>query len=113
SKKRRFLFISKWGEILDIATAVQNEGHDVKLYIDYKPCREIGAGFVPKTKNWQKHIDWADIIVFDYTGFGKEAEELKRKGKLVIGGTEYTDRLESDRNFGQDEMKRLKIKVLP
>lgn len=60
-RKLRFLFVSKWGDILDIAHAVLREGHEVKLYIDYKPCREVGDGFVPKARNWEKHIDWADL----------------------------------------------------
>lgn len=111
-KKLKFLFVSKWGESLDIAYAVLKEGNDVKMFIDAKSCHEIGYGFVPKIKNWEKHTDWADIIIFDYTGYGKIATELKAAGKLVIGGTEYTDKLELDRNFGQNELKKLKIKIL-
>lgn len=111
--KTNFLFVSKWGEILDIANTVQNEGHNVKMFIDAKSCKEIGYGFVKKINDWEKHIDWADIIIFDYSGYGKKATELRKAGKLVIGGTEYTDRLELDRAFGQDEMKRHKVKILP
>lgn len=111
-KKLKFLFVSKWGETLDIAYAVLKEGNDVKMFIDAKSCHEIGYGFVTKVKNWEKHTDWADIIIFDYTGYGKIATELKAAGKLVIGGTEYTDKLELDRNFGQNELKKLKIKIL-
>ncbi len=111
-KKLKFLFVSKWGESLDIAYAVLKEGNEVKMFIDAKSCHEIGHGFVPKVKNWEKHTDWADIIIFDYTGYGKIATELKAAGKLVFGGTEYTDKLELDRNFGQNELKKLKIKIL-
>lgn len=111
-RKLRLLFVSKWGDILDIAWAAQQEGNDVKLYIDYKPCREVGDGFVVKVRHWKKHIDWADLIIFDYTGYGKVATELRAAGKLVFGGTAYTDMLELDRSFGQDELKRRKIKIL-
>ncbi|MET6990994.1 phosphoribosylamine--glycine ligase [Sediminicola arcticus] len=111
--KRKFLVVSRWGESLDIAYAISQEGNAVKMYIEDKPSREIGYGFVQKVKDWQKHVDWADVIIFDYTGYGKVCSELRAAGKLVIGGTEYTDKLELDRNFGQDELKRHKIKVLP
>ncbi len=111
--KKKFLVVSRWGESLDIAYAISMEGHTVKMYIEDKPSREIGYGFVQKVKDWQKHIEWADIFIFDYTGYGKVCSELRAAGKLVIGGTEYTDKLELDRNFGQDELKRHKIKVLP
>lgn len=110
---KKFLFISRWGESLDIALAVQTEGHTVKMFIDDKASREIGYGFVKKIKDWRKHIDWADVLIFDYTGYGAECEELRAKGKLVFGGTVYTDQLELDRNFGQNELKKHKINTLP
>lgn len=105
--------MSRWGESLDIVNSIQDEGYEVKLFIEDKGCKEIGFGFVPKVNKWEKHIDWADIIIFDYTGYGKIASELRNAGKLVIGGTEYTDRLELDRNFGQSELQKHKIKVIP
>ena len=111
--KRNFLFISRWGESLDIAYATLLEGNPVKLYIEEKPYREIGYGFVTKVLDWKKHIDWADVIIFDYTGFGKVCEELRAAGKIVFGGSTYTDNLELDRNFGQDELKKHKVKTLP
>uniref|UniRef100_UPI0040492428 phosphoribosylamine--glycine ligase n=1 Tax=Gelidibacter sp. TaxID=2018083 RepID=UPI0040492428 len=111
--KKHFLFVSRWGEILDIAYATQNEGNEVKLYTEDKSAKEIGNGFVKKVKDWKKHIDWADVIIFDYTGYGAICSELRAKGKLVFGGNEYTDRLELDRNFGQNELKKHKIKILP
>ena len=110
---KKFLFVSRWGESLDIANTIKIEGHLVKLFIEDKESKEIGFGFVDKVTKWEKHIDWADIIIFDYTGYGKIASELRSSGKLVIGGTEYTDNLELDRNFGQAELKKHKIKVLP
>ncbi|MEZ4792846.1 MAG: phosphoribosylamine--glycine ligase [Gelidibacter sp.] len=113
SFSKKFLFVSRWGEILDIAYATLNEGNDVKLYIEDRGCHEIGTGFVKKVKNWKKHTDWADAIIFDYTGYGKECMELRAKGKLVFGGNEYTDLLELDRNYGQSELKKHKIKTLP
>ncbi|MGE0560741.1 MAG: phosphoribosylamine--glycine ligase [Flavobacteriales bacterium] len=111
-QSRKFLFVSKWGDSLDMANAIQNEGNKVKLFIDYKPAHEIGIGFVPKVRDWKKHVKWADVILFDYTGYGKIATELRNAGKLVIGGTEYSDKLELERGFGQDELKRHKIKTL-
>jgi phosphoribosylamine--glycine ligase len=112
-QKRKFLFISRWGEILDIAFAVLQEGNTVKMFIEDKHSKEIGFGFVPKVSDWRKHIDWADILVFDYTGYGKICDELRAKGKIVFGGSEYTDKLEQDRNFGQAELQKHKVKVLP
>ena len=75
--------------------------------------KEIADGFVPKTDNWEKEVDWADAVIFDDIGFGEQAKKLRDEGKPVIGGTPYTDRLEDDRGFGQDEMKKAGISVIP
>lgn len=110
---KNFLFISRWGETLDIVHTIKQEGHEVKFFIEDKSSKEIGFGFVDKVTRWEKYVDWADIIVFDYTGYGKIASELRAKGKIVFGGTAYTDLLELDRNFGQSELQKHKIKVIP
>ncbi len=108
----RFLIISRWGETLDLAYTLSNEGHSVKMFIEDKAMREVGDGFVKKCRKWRSHVSWADLIIFDYTGYGEEAAELRAEGKLVFGGTPYTDQLELDRNFGQNELKRHKVKTL-
>jgi phosphoribosylamine---glycine ligase len=109
----KFLVVSRWGDSLDIANTIKNEGHEVKMFIQDKESSEVGFGFVKKTLNWERQIDWADIIIFDYTGYGKICEELRAKGKIVFGGSVFTDDLELDRNLGQEVLKKHKIKILP
>jgi phosphoribosylamine--glycine ligase len=111
--KYNFLFISWSGLIGDIAYRIVEEGHEVKYYIDAESEREIGNGFVPKVDSWKDHVDWADVIVFDdVLGHGALAEELRAKGKKVIGGTAYTDKLEDDRSFGQEELKKFGVSII-
>ena len=111
---KKFLFVSISALISDIAWQAKREGHEVKYYIEEESENEIGNGFVDKVKKWEDHVDWADVIVFDDTlGHGKKAHELRQKGKFVIGGTPYSDKLEDDRSFGQDEMKKHGINILP
>ena len=110
---KKILLVSKYGETLDIAVAMQEEGHSLKFFIEEKGCKEIGYGFCPKVTDWKKHVDWADLIIFDYSGYGAICEELRNQGKLVVGGSKYTDLLELDRNFGHQQLKLHKIKVLP
>lgn len=110
----KFLFISWDALITDIAWKVREEGHDVKLYIRSEGDRDVGDGFVPKVDSYEKHVDWADVIVFDDTlGQGPIAQKLREQGKLVVGGTPYTDKLEDDRSFGQEELKKHKINIIP
>ncbi|HYV86057.1 MAG TPA: phosphoribosylamine--glycine ligase [Patescibacteria group bacterium] len=109
----RFLFISKWGLIHDLAWEVQKEGHEVRYHIMSKHDREVGDGFVEKVEKWEEHKDWADVIVFDDCEFGNLPDRLRKEGKAVVGGTPYTDRLEMDRDFGQEEMSAAGLTVLP
>ena len=113
TSQKNILFVSRWGETLDLAYAMQQEGHKIKFYIEDKPSKEIGYGFVPKVSDWTRHQDWADLFIFDYTGYGAICQSLRASGKLVFGGTPYTDKLELDRDFGQEELKKHKIKTLP
>ena len=111
---KKFLFVSMSALITDIAWQVSKEGHAVRYYIDAVDERDIGDGFVTKTLDWRADVDWADVIVFDDTlGQGAEAAALRAKGKLVVGGSAYTDRLEDDRAFGQEELKRCGVNILP
>ncbi len=111
---KNFLFVSLSGLIGDIAWQVQKEGHKVRYFIGSEKERDICDGFVPKTDDWEKDVDWADISVFDDTlGQGAKAKALRTRGKMVVGGTPYTDQLEDDRSFGQDELKRAGVNIIP
>ena len=104
-RPQRFLFVSKWGLIHDLAWEVKKEGNEVRYHIMMKSEREVGDGFVEKVDRWEESKDWADVIVFDDCEFGVVADKLRAEGKAVVGGTPYTDRLEMDRDFGQEEMR--------
>ncbi len=111
---KRFLFVSWDGLIGDIAWQTVKEGHEVKYYIQNADEKEIADGFVSKIEDWRQAVEWADVVVFDdVLGMGSLAEELRRAGKLVVGGTSYTDRLEDDRAFGQQELRAAGVAIIP
>lgn len=111
--KRKFLFVSLESLSGDLAWQIKKEGHEVKAYIKSNDDSDVYDGFFDKVASWKDNIDWADVIIFDDIGFGAEADELRKKGKLIVGGSQYTDRLEKDREFGQSEMKRVGMLTLP
>ena len=54
------------------------------------------------------------MVVFDdVLGHGIEAKKLREQGKCAVGGTPYTDQLEDDREFGQDELKKFGVTIIP
>ena len=110
---KKFLFVSFESLSGDLAWQVQKEGNEVKIFIASESDKDVYDGFLEKVNKWEEFVDWADVVVFDDVGFGKIADSLRKTGKLVVGGSEYTDKLEEDRQFGQEEMKNAGMIVLP
>ncbi len=115
---KKFLFVTNGALAVDLAWKIKQEGNEVRMYVGNEDDQDVGDGFVDKVDDWLGQVDWADVVIFDSVisgpnGFGKVADELRASGKLVVGGSEYTDRLEIDREFGQAEMKSVGMLVLP
>ena len=113
SQSRKFLFVSDIGLIGDLAYAVKNEGNEVRYYIRSKTDKDVADGFVEKTDDWESLKDWAEVIIFDDIGFGNTAERLRKEGRAVIGGSAASDRLELDRDFGHEQLKRAGLQTIP
>jgi phosphoribosylamine---glycine ligase len=108
----KFLFVGDWGLSLDLAWQCQREGHQSKIFIKDADCKDIGDHIVGKSESWEADVAWADVIVFEDTGYGRHQDRLRKEGKLVVGGSELGDRLEDDRDFGQQTLQELGIKTL-
>jgi phosphoribosylamine---glycine ligase len=112
--KYKFLIVSYDALATDLAWTIKKEGNEVKYFIQTEKYKDIGDGFVEKSADWRVDAEWADVIIFDdVLGHGTWAKELRDKGKLVVGGTPYTDMLEDDRSFGQNELKKAGVNILP
>ncbi len=109
----KFLFVSLEALSADLAWHLKKEGHDVKFSIQSQSEKDVGDGFIDKVDSWEPEKDWADVIVFDDIGFGNLAEKLRAEGKNVIGGSPYTDKLEYDRGFGQEELGKVGVSIIP
>ena len=112
-ESKNFLFVSIDALIGDTAWQIVKEGHNVKYYISCDEEKDVADGFVPKVDDWQKEVPWADVIVFDdVLGQGAKAKKLRDEGKLVVGGSPYSDKLEDDRSFGQEELKSAGVNII-
>lgn len=112
----KVLFISTDCIASNIAYLLKQEGHNVKLYIQKKKSRGNFDNLVTKTNNWRKELKWVGqdgLIIFDDTGWGKIQDNLRKKGYLVVGGSELTDKLEKEREFGQKIFKECGLKTVP
>lgn len=110
---RKILCISHFGGMGELCKRLESEGNEVKYFIKDKGSKDIFTGLIGKVDAWEPHVAWADLVILDDSNFGDIVEELHEKGKPVIGGTCYTDKLEMDRGFGQEEMRSAGMTVLP
>ena len=94
-----------------LAQQMALEGHQVMLYIKGPQFRPVFEGIVWKTDDWESAAHEADFTVFDANGDGDRADKLRKAGCKVWGGGKLADRLESDRMFGMDVMKRGGLRI--
>lgn len=105
----KFLMVSNCGEGAHILREIQREGNDVSLYIAQEDWRKNWEGLLPKVEEISP--DQETIVIFDFSGFGEIADELKSRGIPVVGGSSIADRLEQDRMFGLNFMEEAGIRV--
>jgi len=101
--------ISKFCETLDLGMRLQDEGNDVTIYTLTEGESTVGKGLIPIKKK-VGGLD-ADLIINDDVFLGDTSDKLRKEGKSVIGGSEITDRLENDREFGYNIMRACGISV--
>jgi phosphoribosylamine--glycine ligase len=108
------LFISRELIAADLAYQLKKEGCDVKLYIENACDRDCFNGMVRKTNDWRKDLKWVKkdgLIIFDDTGYGEIQDALRKKGYMVIGGSGDGDKLELNRKYGQNVLKKCGVKI--
>ena len=109
------LFISKDLNAGNVARLLVNEGHAVKLFIENKHSRHNLDNMVPRVVNWRAELSWVGkegLIVFDDTGYGKVQDRLRKQGYTVFGGSELGEKMETDREYGQEIMKKCGLKTV-
>ena len=105
----KFFLISNCGEGSHILKMIQDEGNDVRLYIKEPGYQDVWDGLLPKAKKIDPKKD--EVVIFDFSGFGKLADKLKKSGVPIVGASSFADRLEQDRQFGFDVMEGAGIMV--
>ncbi len=112
----RVLFISKELIGADLAYRMKCEGSDVKLYIETPTDRDCFDGMVEKVAHWESELEWVGtegLIVFDDVGYGAIQDDLRAQGYSVLGGSKVGDRLEIDREYGQQILREMGLNVSP
>jgi phosphoribosylamine--glycine ligase len=105
----KFLMISQCGEGAGVLHQIHQEGNDCDLYIKDEGYKTVYDGLLEKTEEIKPDDD--TIVIFDMSGNGEIADNLRKEGHLVYGASLFADDLEENRQFGLDTMKYVGIKI--
>jgi len=108
----KYILISKDGDFLPLLHKMKKAKQEVIAYVDNSD--DIHDGLTPTADSaLENEVDEDDVVIFDMVGAGKAADQIKDNGTLVIGGGVFNDKLELDRKFGTDFMKKHGINTPP
>lgn len=97
---------------MDLCMRAQAHGHDVRYWTPDKTS--VGDGLVEKTQDWERFMQWADLIVLTgNAGYPKGFEKFFTSGYPIFGAPLKAAELELDRGKGQEILKKHDIPVLP
>jgi len=108
----RICLVSHFGEGAWLAWKMAQEGHSVDVVVSEERYAAAMGGFLNVVGSEVENPQSYDLAVFDVTGNGKAADEL-REVIPTIGDSELADRLEEDRLLALDFMTRCGLKVAP
>lgn len=104
-----FLLYSKTGDGVGLLLKLMDEGHDVAIAIKEGYAKQTGRGLIPRLQRLPKK---GDIVLFDFTGLRPSVSNLESAGILAIGGgSAEADKLENNRMYGLNTMKKIGIDV--
>lgn len=111
------LIIDAESASLDFSLRCLHHGHKVKVFMRNNKDGSrstVGDGLIERVSDWEKWMNWADLIFCtDNTFYIHGLERYRDKGYPIFGPSLDTTRWEQDRTHGSDIMERAGIKVIP
>jgi phosphoribosylamine--glycine ligase len=113
----RLLLIDNAGLMTDFALRCQEAGHTVKWFV--RPSRmtlNIGKGLLTgqsaQVSDWREWAKWADLIMLpDNVRYLQDLEPYRKMGIPIVSASPETAAWETDRQIGQNLMKKRKLPV--
>lgn len=113
----RFLGVGETVDLGDMYLRLQAAGHEVRVHASDTRSQDVMRGMLHFTDDWQGDLAWVrdagpdGIILFETASAGATQDDLRRAGYNVVGGSEYGDRLEHDREYGQAMLREAGLRT--
>ncbi len=109
------LVVSKQGDGVPLGLRMVSEGHIVKFFITDQKAKNLLQGYKNPARIGDplRFLDQYDLVLADMAELGNASDTLSSKGKLVVGGGSFNDKLELDREYGERVAKSLTKLTLP
>ena len=110
----KFLGIGEYNDLGAMYLGLAAQGHEVRVFVEHEASRDVYGGMLDFSADWQAELGWlrgdgdagdAGIALFESATKGETQDALRRDGFQVIGGSALGDRLEADREFGQQVLR--------
>ena len=105
--KRKFIIISSFGELLDVAIHLQDvEKEKVVFCVTEKDYQKIGDGLVEKDLDWHNYLGKGYIWVIDGCEQADLQDWLRDQGEDVVGTNKIMSDYEDNRQKGQELFRK-------
>ena len=108
----RFLGVGETNDLGDMYLRLIDAGHEVRVHMSDSASHDVMQGMIEFTTDWHASLDWVrdagedGLIVFETANLGENQDALRQSGFKVVGGSAIGDRLETDRAFGQEMLRK-------
>ena len=89
----------------------------MKVFVENANYHDVYAGMLNFTQDWRSELEWIreagsdGFILFESAIKGSIQDALRQEGYQVIGGSAFGDRLEGDREYGQQIMHEMGMPI--
>ncbi|MCK9988726.1 MAG: phosphoribosylamine---glycine ligase [Azoarcus sp.] len=112
----KILLIDVYSCFLDFALRCLHAGHDVRWFqgrLKDGTHSSVGNGLVPKVRDWESSMPWADLVVLaDNVKYLPGLEGWRKRGAPIFGPSVETALWELDRAKGQQVLADHGIQVM-
>ena len=107
----RILGVGHFNDLASMYRGFVARGHEVRVFVENPAYQCVYRGLLHITSDWRQDLQWIreagedGLIIFECADKGREQDELRKRGFRVVGGSQMGDKLEANREYGQQTLR--------